>query len=205
MEPTGFDFVQPEAPGAPPAEPPVPAPEAPTSPADEPTMALPTEPPPVSPEPPEAAPVPSFTVDAPPRKESDTVPGDRPVYESAETQGRFFGFAVETPPPVDIDLADNQVVEVGAIKLDVLHTPGHCPGHVCFHAAAEGVLFSGDLLFQRSIGRTDLPGGDVRLIKASLDRLASDIPAETVVYPGHMGSTTMEQEKRFNPFLGGAW
>lgn len=132
-------------------------------------------------------------------------PGDRPIYDSAVTQGRFFGFPVSTPPPVDVELAEGQIVEVGNIRLEVLHTPGHCPGHVCFYAAAEGVMFSGDLLFQGSIGRTDLPGGDARQIKASLDRLVRDIPADTVVYPGHMGPTTMAQEKLSNPFLTGAW
>jgi len=132
-------------------------------------------------------------------------PDDRPVYDAAVTQGRFFGFPVSQPPAVDIELKDGQIIEIGNIRLEVLHTPGHCPGHVCYYDADDRFMFSGDLLFQGSIGRTDLPGGDTRLIRASLDRLLRNIPAETAIFPGHMGPTTMEQEKRTNPFLSGLW
>ena len=81
-------------------------------------------------------------------------------------------------------------------------TPGHAPGHVCFYLAAHAALFGGDLIFQGSIGRTDFPGCDADDMRASLRR-ASELPPDTVVFPGHMGPTTIGAEVASNPFLQG--
>jgi glyoxylase-like metal-dependent hydrolase (beta-lactamase superfamily II) len=83
----------------------------------------------------------------------------------------------------------------------VLYTPGHTPGHVCFYEPAEGVLFDGDVLFYRGVGRTDLPGGSWRQLLDSIQRVLFVLPDETVVYSGHGPATTIGEEKRLNPWL----
>jgi hydroxyacylglutathione hydrolase len=92
-----------------------------------------------------------------------------------------------------------ETLELAGISFDVLHTPGHSPGHVTF--AADGHLFSGDVLFQGSIGRTDLPGGDYETLMASIDALLAAYPDEARVLPGHMGLTTLGAERASNPFI----
>src|SRR5262249_36873704 len=82
---------------------------------------------------------------------------------------------------------------------DVIFTPGHSPGHLTY--ATGNALLSGDVLFQGSVGRVDLPGGDWATLEDSIERLARAYPAETVVYPGHMGVTTLDRELATNPFL----
>jgi hydroxyacylglutathione hydrolase len=84
----------------------------------------------------------------------------------------------------------------------VLFTPGHSPGHLSFSMPSEQALFSGDVLFQGSVGRTDLPGGDWATLIASIGTLVESLPEETTVYPGHMGITNLGTERRTNPFLG---
>lgn len=98
----------------------------------------------------------------------------------------------------DILLSDGDVLECGDLKLQIISTPGHTPGGICI--LSEGILFSGDTLFQGSIGRTDFYGGDYKLIIDSLHKLLK-LPEETVVLPGHMGATTIGHEKRYNPFV----
>jgi glyoxylase-like metal-dependent hydrolase (beta-lactamase superfamily II) len=98
-------------------------------------------------------------------------------------------------------LAGGERLALAGFDIDVLHTPGHSPGHVTFHLAEEGVVFSGDVLFQSSIGRTDLPGGDTATLMRTLASLVDALPEETVVHPGHMGRTTIGREAESNPFL----
>jgi hydroxyacylglutathione hydrolase len=90
-------------------------------------------------------------------------------------------------------------LNLAGIDFDVIFTPGHSPGHVTY--AAPGLLLSGDVLFQGSVGRVDLPGGDWTTLERSIEGLISDHPADTVVYPGHMGVTTLGRELATNPFL----
>lgn len=90
---------------------------------------------------------------------------------------------------------------MGGLQLKVLHTPGHSPGHVAFYLPDEGVIFSGDALFQNGIGRTDLPGGDYATLIASIRHKLLTLPDETVVYPGHGPATTIGAERKYNPFL----
>ena len=83
----------------------------------------------------------------------------------------------------------------------MLFTPGHSPGHVTYSVPAEQAVFSGDVLFQGSIGRTDLPGGDTATLMRTLAELVDALPEETIVYPGHMGTTSIGRERATNPFL----
>ena len=101
--------------------------------------------------------------------------------------------------PTDFFDGGDTVVLAG-VSLEVLHTPGHTPGSVCF--LTEGALFSGDTLFARSCGRMDLPGGSPAQMRGSLDRLRQ-LPFAGPVYPGHGGATTLAEERRWNPYLKG--
>ena len=98
-------------------------------------------------------------------------------------------------------LEGGEQLDLAGFKIDVLFTPGHSPGHVTFSIPEEQVVFSGDVLFQGSVGRTDLPGGDWPTLLASIRSLVDTLPEETTVYPGHMGVTSLGAEKRTNPFL----
>jgi hydroxyacylglutathione hydrolase len=92
-------------------------------------------------------------------------------------------------------------LELAGFEIDVLATPGHSPGHVTFSLPDERAVFSGDVLFQGSVGRTDLPGGDWPTLLDSIRSLVEALPGETTVYPGHMGVTTLGAERASNPFL----
>jgi glyoxylase-like metal-dependent hydrolase (beta-lactamase superfamily II) len=102
--------------------------------------------------------------------------------------------------------ADNLVtggetLQLAGMSIDVIYTPGHSPGHVTYAIQDEAALFSGDVLFQGSVGRVDLPGGDWPTLLSSIETLIDSFPEETTVYPGHMGITTLGQERASNPFL----
>lgn len=127
-------------------------------------------------------------------------PADAPVYASAQQHGLMFGMRIPDLPPVDVDLVEGATYSVGEIAFTAWHTPGHCPGHVCFVSETHGVVFGGDLLFEGSVGRTDLPGAEPDKMGPSLSRLFT-LGDETVVYPGHMRPTTIGAERRSNPFL----
>jgi glyoxylase-like metal-dependent hydrolase (beta-lactamase superfamily II) len=101
----------------------------------------------------------------------------------------------------DHTVAGGEELELAGLTFDVLFTPGHSPGHVTYSVRGENALLSGDVLFQGSVGRVDLPGGDWPTLLASIDTLVSSFPGETVVYPGHMGITTLAREQATNPFL----
>jgi hydroxyacylglutathione hydrolase len=92
-------------------------------------------------------------------------------------------------------------LELAGFQIDVISTPGHSPGHVTYSIPSEAALFSGDVLFQGSVGRTDLPGADAPTLMRSLATLVESFPEETTVYPGHMGITTLGAERASNPFL----
>ena len=98
-------------------------------------------------------------------------------------------------------VSGGEKLQVAGFEIDVLFTPGHSPGHVTYSIPAEQAIFSGDVLFQGSIGRTDLPGGDSQTLMNTLADLVERLPDETVVYPGHMGVTTIGRERAENPFL----
>jgi hydroxyacylglutathione hydrolase len=98
-------------------------------------------------------------------------------------------------------LEGGEKLDLAGFEIDVIFTPGHSPGHVSFSIADEGALFSGDVLFEGSVGRTDLPGGDWPTLLESIGGLVDSLPEETRVFPGHMGLTTLGRERATNPFL----
>jgi glyoxylase-like metal-dependent hydrolase (beta-lactamase superfamily II) len=127
-------------------------------------------------------------------------PADRPLLERLSEQGAAFGFPAARPPAVVHELADGQRLPLGEEALEVIHTPGHSPGGVCFRW--QDWLWVGDTLFAGSIGRTDLPGGSFeeldRAIRTRLFPLGDALHA----FPGHGPATTLGRERRENPFVG---
>jgi hydroxyacylglutathione hydrolase len=101
----------------------------------------------------------------------------------------------------DHTVSGGEKLELAGMEIDVIHTPGHSPGHVTYSVPDEAAIFSGDVLFQGSVGRTDLPGGDWGTLLESIRTLVDAHPSETTVYPGHMGITTLGAERATNPFL----
>ena len=98
-------------------------------------------------------------------------------------------------------VAGGETLDLAGLEIEVLFTPGHSPGHVTYAVRDEAALFSGDVLFQGSVGRVDLPGGDWPTLLESIRTLVDGFPPETTVYPGHMGITTLGAERATNPFL----
>ena len=130
-------------------------------------------------------------------------PADRPLYDRVPEQALAFGMRAEPLPPPDRELKHGDVLKMGALALRVRHTPGHSPGSVVFEG--HGAAFAGDVLFQGSIGRTDLPGGDFDTLRSSIERELLTLPDSTIVYSGHGPETTVGDERRANPFLTGAY
>jgi hydroxyacylglutathione hydrolase len=111
------------------------------------------------------------------------------------------GFGPYESYDADETVSGGERLELAGMEIDVIFTPGHSPGHVTYSIADEGALFSGDVLFPGSVGRTDLPGGDWPTLLESIRGLVDGFPEETTVYPGHMGITTLGAERASNPFL----
>ena len=111
------------------------------------------------------------------------------------------GFGPYESYDADETVAGGERLELAGFGIDVLFTPGHSPGHVTYSVPDGKALFSGDVLFQGSVGRTDLPGGDWGTLLESIRGLVDGFPEETTVYPGHMGITTLGAERASNPFL----
>jgi glyoxylase-like metal-dependent hydrolase (beta-lactamase superfamily II) len=111
------------------------------------------------------------------------------------------GFGPFESYDADHTVEGGERLHVAGFDIDVVFTPGHSPGHVTYAIPDEHALFSGDVLFQGSIGRTDLPGGDAPTLLRSIESLLDAYPDETVVHPGHMGLTTLGRERATNPFL----
>jgi len=130
--------------------------------------------------------------------------GDLPLYRNLAMQADWLG--VPAPGVVEVDqfLKDGDVVRWGSLAFEVLHTPGHSPGSLSLHLPGDHQrIFSGDTLFQGSIGRTDLWGGDFRQILASIQNTLLSFPDQTPVFPGHGAPTTIGEEREHNPFLQG--
>jgi hydroxyacylglutathione hydrolase len=128
-------------------------------------------------------------------------PNEKQVLDRGPMMGMMYGLVFPQYTGPLLDLKEGDIIESGEDRLKVLFAPGHAPGHVCFYCAEQGFVIGGDVLFQRSIGRTDLPGGNHEVLLESIRTQLFTLPDATVVYPGHGPSTTIGEEKRFNPFL----
>jgi len=140
-------------------------------------------------------------------------PADLPLWR-AQGGAPLFGFRLAPTREPDIELRHGQRLRLGEYGFEVRHAPGHTPGHVMFYCAdistaledarsvrREGVLFAGDVIFRQSIGRTDLPGGDFDTLIRSIREQVLTLPDATRILSGHMGETTVGEERRGNPFL----
>jgi len=130
-------------------------------------------------------------------------PLDRPIYDALPQYGGWVGMELETPPAPDRELGPGQALQVGGFEFTVRFTPGHSPGSVSF--VGPGMVFGGDVLFNGSVGRTDLPGGDATTLMASIQSQLLSLPDSTVVHSGHGPDTTIGVERLTNPFLTGAY
>jgi len=127
---------------------------------------------------------------------------DRPLYDGLPEQAAVFGFTAEPPPPPDEPVTDGEEIRFGSVRVRAIHTPGHTPGSTCYLLEGEKpILFSGDTLFRRSIGRTDLWGGDTAQILESIRQKLFSLDPETPVVCGHGPGTTIGEERRSNPFV----
>src|ERR671930_752265 len=126
---------------------------------------------------------------------------EKPVLADIMSYVPWPGFGPFESYDAEHTLSGGERLELADFEIDVIFTPGHSPGHVTYSIPDEQAIFSGDVLFQQSIGRTDLPGGDYGTLLESIRMLVDTLPGDTAVYPGHMGSTTLGVEQASNPFL----
>jgi len=127
---------------------------------------------------------------------------DLPTLHSVESYAHVYGFqAYETSPEPTLILEGGETIQLGKMTFNVFFTPGHAPGHVVFYNAENGFVINGDVLFNGSFGRVDLPGGDLNILKNSIFNVMFNLPEETVVYCGHGPATTIGKEKRSNYIL----
>lgn len=129
-------------------------------------------------------------------------PLDRPLYDALPQYGAWLGMRLDPAPPPDLELRPGTAVRVGGQAFDIRFTPGHSPGSVSF--VGHGMVFGGDVLFNGSIGRTDLPGGDFPTLMNTLQSQFLSLPDSTVVHSGHGPDTTIGVERLTNPFLTGS-
>lgn len=130
-------------------------------------------------------------------------PLDVRLLENAPFFATLFGFSMEAPPAPSRFAEEGKSMHLGSSALEVLHIPGHAPGHVVYIHHESRQILAGDVLFQKSIGRTDLPGGNHDQLIAGIKQKLLSLPDDYVVWPGHGPATTIGHERRFNPFLTG--
>ncbi|HET6836504.1 MAG TPA: MBL fold metallo-hydrolase [Gemmatimonadales bacterium] len=130
-------------------------------------------------------------------------PQDRTLYDDLPRYGAWVGVQLDPPPPPQFDLLAGQPIQVGSYEFQVRFTPGHSPGSVSF--LGHGMIFGGDVLFNGSVGRTDLPGGDSSTLMSTILSEFLSLPDTTVVHSGHGPDTTIGVERLTNPFLTGAY
>lgn len=129
-------------------------------------------------------------------------PDDYPLWRM-QGGAPLFGMHIDPGPEPTINLVHGQLLRVGENRIEVRHAPGHTRGHVIFYCPAENVAFCGDVIFQGSIGRTDLPGGDYQTLMDSIQKQILSLPDETRLFSGHGPVTTVGRERTWNPFLAG--
>ncbi len=126
---------------------------------------------------------------------------EKPLLDYAPASGLMYDMPFDNYKGEYIYLAEGDTIVLGEDELKVIEAPGHSPGHICFYCAKQNFIISGDVLFNRSIGRTDLPGGDHQQLIDNINKKLLVLPEETVVYSGHGPVTTIGEEKKYNPFL----
>ena len=124
-----------------------------------------------------------------------------PMLRQLPTQAMTMGLRFGKVPDVDRYIEDDELLEVGGLKVSALYTPGHAPGHLAFYVEDDGVVVAGDALFAGSVGRTDLFGGEMAVLLRSINERFLTLPDETRIYPGHGPPTTIGDERAHNPFL----
>jgi glyoxylase-like metal-dependent hydrolase (beta-lactamase superfamily II) len=129
-------------------------------------------------------------------------PADHTLWR-AEGGAPLYGLRIDPGPEPTIDFVHGQVLRLGSVTFEVRYTPGHTPGHVVLYCPQERVCFCGDLIFQGSVGRTDLPGGDWQALETSIRSRIYTLPADTRLLPGHGPETTVGEEQAHNPFVSG--
>ncbi len=129
---------------------------------------------------------------------------EKQVLAFAPTSGLMYNMPFDNYAGDYILLKEGDTVLLGSDELRVIEAPGHSPGHICFYCAKQNFIIAGDVLFQRSIGRTDLPGGNHETLLKNIREKLFVLPDETVVYSGHGDSTTIGEEKMYNPYLTGS-
>jgi glyoxylase-like metal-dependent hydrolase (beta-lactamase superfamily II) len=128
---------------------------------------------------------------------------DQALYDEIEWQASWLGMRAPEQTEIDVPAKDGDALELGDIRFEVRHTPGHTQGSLCLYAADLGLLVAGDTLFRDSVGRTDLPGGDHRSLLRSISEKLLVLPDDTQVICGHGSGTTIGRERERNPFLRG--
>lgn len=136
-----------------------------------------------------------------PRPEVALHPQDQILWQMGGG-GMLFGFKIDQGPQPNVDLSKVTILKLGSLTFQVFHTPGHTPGHCIFHCAKEQVLFSGDLIFHGSVGRTDLPGGDWSALEKSIREQVFTLPDDTRILSGHGPETSVLEERQSNPYVG---
>jgi len=126
-------------------------------------------------------------------------PFDVPMLEMVKQTAKLYGIKVDNSPPPDRSIHDGDCIDIGNDSLTVIHSPGHSPGSISLHQ--DSILFSGDTLFCRGVGRTDVPGGSWETLKNSIKTRLLTLPENTLVLPGHGPKTYIGQEKKLNPFI----
>ena len=128
---------------------------------------------------------------------------EKKLLDYAPTSGLMYNMPFDNYAGDYIYLKEGDIITLGEDELAVIEAPGHSPGHICFYCAKQNFIISGDVLFNRSIGRTDLPGGNHQTLLKNIREKLFVLPDETVVYSGHGPETTIGEEKKYNPFLNG--
>jgi hydroxyacylglutathione hydrolase len=128
---------------------------------------------------------------------------DKMLSDRLDMQAAWLGIETPKDPGIDKPAREGDIIRAGSIEAHVLHTPGHTPGSISLYLPLENKIIAGDTLFQGSVGRTDLPGGDTAQIGRSIRGKLYTLPEDTIVFPGHGDTTTIGQEKRHNAFVRG--
>lgn len=126
---------------------------------------------------------------------------EQPILDGSAAAGLMYNLPFDPSPAPEGYLQDADHISWGEDSLEVILTPGHSPGSLCFYAESQGILIGGDVLFRESVGRSDLPGGDPGALERSIREKLYALPDKVVVYPGHGPSTTIGHEKKYNPFV----